>query len=531
MRSWWHAGLMGMLLGLAAAPAWCAPDTSGEPPAPPAADAAAEAETPVEPARISMDFKDADLKDVLKAFSEQSGLNVIAGQDIGTQRITVYLQDVSVIDALDQILRAGNLLYERVPGSEIYIVKAKPASTAPVIATITRVYRVKYARVSTSILAKAAKEFGSRTPFESSLADQSAQSQAQAGNTADDVGIDTIVREVLTSQGEVVVDPRTNSVIVTDVPENFPRIEGVLAALDIRTPQILVDAEIIETTLTKLKDLGVEWGSGSEGTLLTFTPAQRATGFPFSLTNSNQSAQEMVATTVSGAPAFTRNGQISLGTLNMGQLNAVLQALERDTETKILARPKVITLDNESAVIRLTSSQAVGISSTTISETGTVSQTAERVTTGVILVVTPQVNENGYITMLVEPAVTKTVPSVIASNIVDPKTRSARAMVRIRQGDTLVLGGMIDRSEQESLQKVPILSGIPFIGEMFKNDEITNSESELVVFVTPRILGESGPSQVAAASAAPYMMREQTTDDSRQEQIEKTLNQLEQPPL
>ena len=336
------------------------------------------------------------------------------------------------------------------------------------------------------------------------------------------MSIDAIIREVLTEHGEVAVDGRTNSVIITDVPENFPRIEGVLAALDIRTPQVLVEAELIETSLTKLKDLGVEWGSGSEGSMFTLTPATRTTHFPFSSIFGGGESKSGDGTT------------ISLGTLNYSQLNMVLQALEKDTDTKILARPKVLTLDNESAVIRMTADEAIGFTSSGQSDTGTTTSTPERATTGVVLVVTPQVNEQGFITMLVEPTVSKTIESKISAPTGqatprDPKTRSSRTMVRIRSGDTLVVGGLIDRSEQDSLQQVPILSGIPFFGEAFKNKEINNSESELIVFVTPRILGETSGTQVA--EAAPYTMREQSTDSTRQEQIEQTLNRLEEPPL
>jgi type II secretory pathway component GspD/PulD (secretin) len=128
-------------------------------------------------------------------------------------------------------------------------------------------------------------------------------------------------------------------------------------------------------------------------------------------------------------------------------------------------------------------------------------------------------------------SVSKTVTSQIASNIVDPKTRSARALVRIRQGETLVMGGLIDRSEEETLQRVPILSGIPILGEAFKNKEINDAASELIVFVTPRILAEPIGTQMAAAGPAPFTIREQEPTESRQELVEKALKRLEDPAL
>ncbi len=495
------------------------------------AGAPADDATEPAPTKVSMDFKDADLKDVLKAFSQQTGINLIAGQDVSGQKITLYLQDVAVIDALDQILRAGSLVYERLPGSDIYVVKKKVVAQVEAVPTITKIYRVRYARVSTSVLAKAATAFGSRTPFETATeagSDSSSSSGSSSGSTSSspalggastDVGVDVIIKEMLTENGKVTVDPRTNSLIITDVADNFPKIEAVLAGLDVRTPQVLVDAELIETTLSKLKDLGVEWGTGASGNLLSFTPGSRTTRFPFGILPDSMQP--------TGPTPF------STATLNATSFTGVLQALEKDTDSKILARPKVLTLDNESALIRMTADEAIGF--TTSSQTGTGTQTSEpeRTTTGVLLVVTPQVNDNSYITMLVEPSVTKTIESKISppsgqATPRDPKTRSSRTLVRIKSGDTLVVGGLIDRSDQHVLRKVPILSGIPFVGEAFKDKEINDSASELIVFITPTVLKDA-PTQVAAAGAAPYPVREQGLGNSRQEKIEQTLNHLEQP--
>jgi len=483
-----------------------------------------------------MQFQDANLKDVLKTFSQQTGINVVASEELGERTVTLYLEDVTVLDALDQILEASGLEYVRPVGSDIYIVKPKPKpeSTVP---TLTKIYHLKFARVSTSRLAKAAQALGSKTPFEAQQLTQatsglntSGSSNAQTQETdKEDVGIDKVIGQLLTEHGKVVVDERTNSLLVTDVPSNFPRIEGTLAALDVKTAQVLIETEVLETTLNKLKDLGVKWGTGTEGTLLAITPAQHATKFPFSLSGDKQ---DFVGPRSSALPSFTRGGQLSLGSIDASQLNIALQALEQDSDTKILARPKVLTLDNESAVIRLTSQQAVAIQSVSTTETGNLlAQTPERITTGVILVVTPQVNEGGYITMLVEPSVTKTVTSEISTSIVDPKTRSARSLVRMRQGETLVLGGLIDRTEKESLRAVPVLADIPFVGAAFRNKETSNTATEVIVFVTPRILNEGTSYALGASAPAPPWLtvqgREQEQSPSKQELMEQALARAE----
>ncbi len=486
------------------------------------------------PPRVSMQFQDANLKDVLKTFSQQTGINVVASEELGERRVTLYLEDVTVLDALDQILEASGLEYVRPVGSDIYIVKPKPKpdSTVP---TLTKIYHLKFARVSTSRLAKAVKALGSKTLFEAQQLTQATSGFSTGGSSstqtqeadAKDVGIDKVIEQLLTEHGKVVVDERTNSLLVTDVPANFPRIEGTLAALDVKTAQVLIETEVLETTLNKLKDLGVEWGTGTKGTMLTITPAQHATKFPFSF---NGDKQEFVAPRSSSLPSFTRGGQLSLGSIDASQLNIALQALEQDSNTKILARPKVLTLDNESAVIRLTSQQAVAIQSISTTETGNLlAQTPERMTTGVVLVVTPQVNDGGYITMMVEPSVTKTVISEVSTSIVDPKTRSARSLVRMRQGETLVLGGLIDRTEKDSLQAVPVLSDIPILGAAFRNKETKNASTEVIVFVTPRIVGEGTSYALGSTGTeAPLLQaREQEQNPSKQQLMEEALARAE----
>lgn len=522
---------------LATAPAWAA-ETGGEtmpmePAAPSPADveafaaatmstAEAPSDAAAEPLRVSMEFEDVNLKEVLKTFSKETGINIIAASDVADQPITLYLEQVTAMDALDQILRAANLTYERLPGSEIYIVKGAAAASAE---TITRIYQLKYARVSKTVLAKAAARFAKITPYETKLTLEGSDGGGgggggSAGQRGDDVGIDVVMESLLTRSGSVMVDARTNRLILTDIPGNFPRLEAALAALDVRTAQILVDAEIIETTLSKVKDLGIEWGSS--GNVFQITPAKRLTRFPFSSVDGE----------IPIALTDPNDERITLGTLDASKAIGILKAIQTDSDTKILARPKVLTLDNESAVIRLTADEAIGFQTSSQTDTGTTTAEPERAVTGVVLVVTPQVNEHNYITMLVEPTVTKTIASKITApsgqaTPRDPKTRSSRTMVRVRSGDTLVVGGLIDHSEEESLQQVPVLSGIPFIGEAFKNTDVSNSATEVIVFMTPRILDEPSEGQLAAAPQSPLGLREQESPGRQQEAIEQTLNDLE----
>ena len=492
------------------------------------------------PLRISMDFKDANLKNVLKTFSQQTGINVIAGSEVADKTLTLYLDDVTVMDAMDQILEAADLVYARPVGSQIYVVKPKPKAGELPPATVTRVYRLKFARGSSSRLAKAVAALIAKTPMEASLGTAGASGTssgtgstgtatggAAAGGTAETgAGIDQVITDLLTKDGSVVVDARTNSLIITDVPDNFPRIEAVLKTLDVRTAQILIEAEVIETTLAKAKDLGVKWGSGSPVTLFKLTPAMHSTRFPFGDWFGRRFSQRSL-TDVDTALTATQ-----LGTIDASKAILILQALEKDTDTKILARPKILTLDNESAVIKLSTMEAVGFESKTTGDAaGTSTSSPQRMQTGTVLVVTPQVNEQGYITMLVEPSVTKTStssikpPSSAGDSVKDPKTRSARSLVRVRHGETLVMGGLIDRNEEEIVSRVPILADIPVLGAAFTHKNMSRSASELLVFITPHIIEE--PVEAKVASQTPMGLREQEPSGGRQDEIERQLNALE----
>ncbi|MBI4355104.1 MAG: hypothetical protein HY597_01460 [Candidatus Omnitrophica bacterium] len=537
-RRWLIIGLVGWFIGAASIgsaqtdeeAAW----DDGELESPVAAPAALQADR-----RVSMDLQDANLKDVFKIFSQQSGLNFIASEEIGDRHITLYLDRVGLQDALDQIVRANHLTYDKLPGSDIFIVNGPAGPT-----TITRIYKLKYARLSTSILGRAISAFGEITPFEGLKGfGSTTASGTGAGGTSGgsgtggggeqeeiEIGIDKVVEKLLTKAGSLAVDERTNSLIITDVESNFSRLEQAIAQLDVKTAQILIEAELVEVNAQKAKGLGIEWGQASDGTLTTLTPAKAAVSFPYSGLGNKSLGNLNSLEIASGTKGIT------LGTLDSSQLTVILKAIETDTTSKILARPKILTLDNESATIRLSAQTAIGTLTTVASETGaTISQSAERTETGVRLVVTPQVNEDGYITLLLEPAVSRPIASsfsAFTSKFVDPKTRSARTLVRVKDGETIVLGGLIDRQDKTAVRKVPFLGDLPLVGALFRREEVSDDDTELMVFITPRIvkdeprLAQAPPREPVAAE--PIAQREQERPAAeRDEAIDSLLNRME----
>jgi type IV pilus secretin PilQ/predicted competence protein len=408
---------------------------------------------------VSMDFKDAELKDVLKIFSQQSGLNFISSEGVENKKITLYLDKVSVEDALNTILKANSLSYEQPEGSNIIMIKEIVTAE---VETLTRVYQLNYAK------AESVKDLFEKMRDKSASADtKTANAETGEKSTMKTAGL-------LTQYGKAVADIRTNSLIITDIPSQFPAIEETLAKLDEATPQVMIEAEILETTVNNIDKLGVEWGD----TIAVFTGPKQTTKFPF---------------TKHDFPAgVDKTTGMAYGTISMASFTASLRMLETDKGTKILARPRVLTLNNETAQINLTAKTAVA-SITTIQgvagTTGVQTTSAERMETGVFLRVTPQVNKDDYVTMVLEPSVTTPVKSTYftGAEYVDPHTRSVKTTVRIKDGDTLVIGGLINTEDTETIKKIPILGDIPLLGYLFKNTSKDKTDKELIIFITPHI--------------------------------------------
>ena len=401
---------------------------------------------------VSMDFQDANLKTVLKVFSQQSGLNFVASQNVEDRTVTIYFDSVTIEDALNYIMSANSLVYEQDQGSNIFIVKE---SGKPAIETLTKIYELKYAQLSPP--------------------------PTEEGSEEKDAEIVSVIRGLITESGKMVTDKRSNSVIITDVPSQFAVIEDVLARLDTRTQQVMIEAEIIETSTTVADKLGISW-SGAFGVL---TGPNANTVWPLmGRFNKDSAIGEGINTT---------------GTFDLSGMTATLRALLSDTDTRILARPKVLTLNNETAKIELTAETAVATVTTTTdtgSSTSTTSTGAERIDTGITLEVTPQINKDGYITMHIKPSVTVPVLSTYfktgSAVFVDPQTRSTETTIMVKDGETVIIGGLISREDSYGFTKVPFLGDVPLLGIAFRYKSTDESDKELLIFITPRILKEHG---------------------------------------
>ena len=464
---------------------------------------------------ISMDFKDVNLKDILKAFSIQSGLNFIASKDIKDYIVTLYLDKVSVGEAMDKLFRANNLEYEFYEEDKIILVKE-----AVEIETLTKVFPLKYHSVPSSNIKNEVNSYLGGTGGKGG-GETGGKGGGETGGKGGAGGdILTSIKGILSKNGKITEDTRTNSLIITDVPTRFPLIEQILAQLDVPVPQVMLEVEILDVSKNVVDNLGFSLGT-NPFTMIIPGHAGRLTRF--FIGDLDDKAAGIDSTGVEGSLIFGST------------FAALLDFLRTQTDTKYLARPRILTLDNETAEIKIETEEVVGRKREESGETGniTYSYEAEREKTGISLRVTPQINlETGEITMFISPSVKDATDSTILDELGQAykniEERGTKSIVKVKDGETVVLGGLIRHEFNETITKLPILGDIPIIGSFFRHKNKTKDEErELLVFITPRIIRDTSD-QLAKDSSGILSSREQdiTSEEARLLNIEATLDHL-----
>jgi type IV pilus assembly protein PilQ len=405
--------------------------------------------------RLSMDFVDADIRNVLRIIGEVSGLNVVAGDGV-QGKITVRLVDVPWDQALDVILKTRGLGQVR----EGNVVRIAPAE------------KLAQEKTRAQEEEKAAEE---KAPL---VNDILSVNYASAKDIADKV------KAILTERGSVTVDERTNAILVKDVAENVAEAGNLVRRLDTQTPQVMIEARIVEVSSTFARDLGIQWG----GQFTADTAHGNATGwaFPHSVgvqgsTGTQDFAVNFPAAVAAGGPG----GAIAM---TLGHINDVLtldlrlSAIETSGKGRVLSSPRVTTLDNKTAEI----SQGIEIPFTTATETQIETQSIDY---KLKLNVTPHVTADRSIIMKID--VTKDAPSTtfvaVDSKTPAKETRAATTEVLVKDGETTVIGGIITDTQGENESSVPFLGKIPYLGALFRQRNKSTQKTELIIFITPKI--------------------------------------------
>ena len=424
--------------------------------------------------RIDLDLKDADIHNVLRLLADVGRVNIVTADNVSGS-VTIRMRNVPWDQALDTILQAKNLGMVR-QGNMIRV--------AP-LADLEKEREMEIAR---------RKQAMQLAPIETRLIPVS---YAEAGD------IQQRAKELLSERGSIAVDERTNVLIARDVAGNLNQIEELVRSLDTQTPQVLVEARIVEATSRYLRDVGIQWGGDASFSAAT----GNATGLAFPNSVGMVGGASDANTPTAGLSPFTNsvpnpnfavNLPATVGTgsggaigLTFGSIDNTinlavrLSAAESSGMLRILSSPRILTLDNRQARI----SQGTLIPFSQISAQGvqTTFQEAK-----LQLLVKPHVTADGSISMHVkinrdEPDFNQTSPRG------DPTIlkREAETELLVMDGHTAVIGGIFTRNTGRNLDQVPFFGDIPLIGLLFQRRRASDTRGELVIFLTPRIVNRA----------------------------------------
>ena len=406
---------------------------------------------------VSMDFQGVDLRSVLRTFAEISGLNMVIDPDVqGT--VDIVLTDVPWDQALEVILRGNSLDYT-------------------VDGTIVRIAKIETLR----------KEQDART--------QLAQSAANAGALAvrtyalsyakADQAAPLVKSSVLSPRGNVQIDARTNTLIITDLPARLDTVQQLLGTIDRAEPQVEIEARIITTTREYARALGLQWGFNGKmdstignTTGLTF-PNNGSVGGRLGNQGPAGTGTAVDLPLVSDFPPTSAVG-LALGSINGAfNLDVALSALERTGKGRILSTPRVTTQNNVDAEI----TQGVQIP-IQVEANNTITTTYKDA--ALTLKVTPQITAAN--TVIMQITLENSAPgSQTPDGGLSIDTQRAITRVQVSDGMTTVIGGIFVSREQTVNSRTPLLYRVPFLGWLFKNDSQTDTSRELLIFITPRI--------------------------------------------
>ena len=490
-----------------------------------AANAQAQEQIEMPPDRLYLDFKGATLLNVLTILSELAGINYVAGTEVAERGVNMVLDEVTLDDALVAIARGSNVVYDYLPRQNIYLFRA--SSDAPELPPLrTRVFKLYYVRASGLREIDPGQGGGGGGGGGGAGGSGSATSftvlREDEGEAEEEAAILSVVESILSERGRVDVDDRSNSLVVTDTEERLNMVEEAISELDRPLDQVLIRVILIETFEDLDKAIGIEWSnettrpatSGAFGELGTVTGGRQTSEFPFNINDSLRIFDRRLGFDTSlkdvdaGDTALTAT-TTSTGDKDFTALAIRLKALQMADKLRIVAKPRILVLDNHPALIKITTREAIGQQAQQAAAEGLATATtnvAERTETGTSLRVTPLINTDSRITMTLEPAfVTTAAAGFSISNTGDPTIRTARTTLMVNDGQTIVLGGLLSSKQQKVVRKLPVLGDLPVIGRVFTAKATLFDDRELILFVNPSIVRD--PSEVQAVAIPDQRLR------------------------
>ena len=428
--------------------------------------------------KISLDFQDVEVRTILQILAKESGINIVASDTVNG-KMTLSLKDVPWDQALDLVMQARNLdmrqqgnIINIAPRDELLAKDKAFLQAEKEIAELGSLYSQNF-----QLKYKNVEEFRKILRL-------------------DEIDTNTSRNTLLSNRGSALIDPATNTLIVTDTRSVIEKFRKLIDELDVPAQQVMIEARIVEATDGFARDLGVKFGYGG-------TERQTAWGFNsgsggISAANNGgtggnigtSSGRWSVNTNINLPVAAAANSIALVRALSSGALNLELSASEQLSKTKTLANPRVLTQNRQEAKIESGTEIPYQDTSTSGNNT-TTTTTFKKAVLG--LVVTPNITPDGQIIMNVK--INKDTPIDCrvkneATKCIQTKNLDTQAMVE--NGGTLIVGGIYEEENGNTLTKIPLLGDIPVIGNLFKTRQNNQSRRELLIFITPRIMDTVG---------------------------------------
>jgi type IV pilus assembly protein PilQ len=385
--------------------------------------------------RMSLDVQGAEVQTVLRSLAEFSGKNIVASKEVKGQ-VTLRLRNVPWRHALDILLRS-QALGQVEQGQTIVVSNLETLRKEEMEKRTAERNQEELLPLVTRIIA---------------VSYANSEEMAKA------------VEKTLTKRGHIEVDKRTNALLVTDIDERLDQAESMIRSLDTRTPQVEIVARLVDVDVSATRDLGIKWGLHN----VDIMDAGVSEHF------------DVNAADVTGPAGVVRVGTVK----PFGSVEATLQALESKNKANIISNPRITTVNNREASV------VVGKQIPLIVQDFAGNAVTQMTTIGIKLSVTPHINVGNKITMDVHPEVSDLAAQATVQGGIIINTTMADTRVMVNDGETAVIGGLIRSNESTTKRGIPILMDIPLIGMLFRSSSTTQAKRELLIFVTPKILGE-----------------------------------------
>ena len=441
---------------------------------------------------VSLDITNVDLSDILRFISDNYDVNFVLDKSVGKVPVTLKVNQVPWTQVLESIFRANGLTYRR----EGMIVRVATVAaiteeeqnrrnqrlqeiySAP---TVTEYFKLKYERVDQNAAMQqggAAGGVGVQSP-----------SGQPIGGMIGGIGFIAIVQQALSPAGRISINPRTNTVIITDIPSYLEQVRDVIARLDVPEPQVEIEARIVFASRNFARELGVQLFAAAT------TRQGRAAAFSTSAnTFLNTGASDGSTTDPSLAPGLligpvaasgiSGGGSsvlgLTTGPIGTALLAATLTANEQKGIAKSIAAPRVTVLNNADATI-ISGTQIPFIATAGVG----VAQQVTFIDANVGMKITPQITTEGNV--LLRVSVTNDAPGQAINGLASISRRAATTQVLVPDGGTTIIGGVLNDVETTDVFRTPGISSLPLLGELFKRRAVSRTTGELLFFITPRI--------------------------------------------